>query len=215
LSWAAAGSSSSNCCRKPRRCACPQCSLDRGESAQGRSTGCADVGAAGTKRHAARALRTESLGAGCDFPPANGAEVFPPLCYCCPLRVAVTLRLLSLSRLPRLNFMRSHYETLGIPKEASAERIKRSYRKLVKLYHPDQFPSRSREQGEAEKRMRDINVAYSILSKPLSRTRYDAKLNGRAFSRIQVDPEHCCRCGKMTGHWQSTLRKVALCSACV
>src|SRR5207244_11825640 len=29
------------------------------------------------------------------------------------------------SRLPRLNFMRSHYETLGIPKEASAERIKR------------------------------------------------------------------------------------------
>src|SRR5437899_12123606 len=119
------------------------------------------------------------------------------------------------SRLPRLNSMRSHYETLGIPKEASAERIKRSYRKLVKLYHPDQFPSRSREQAEAEKRMRDINVAYSILSKPLSRTRYDAKLNGRAFSRIQVDPEHCCRCGKMTGHWQSTLRKVAIGSACV
>ncbi len=112
------------------------------------------------------------------------------------------------SRLPRLNFMRSHYETLGIPKEASAERIKRSYRKLVKLYHPDQFPSRSREQAEAEKRMRDINVAYSILSKPLSRTRYDAKLNGRAFSRIQVDPEHCCRCGKMTGHWQSTKKNL-------
>jgi DnaJ-class molecular chaperone len=86
--------------------------------------------------------------------------------------------------------MRSHYETLGIPKEASAERIKRSYRKLVKLYHPDQFPGRSREQAEAEKRMRDINVAYSILSKPLCRMRYDEKLNGRAFSRIQVDPEH-------------------------
>jgi DnaJ-class molecular chaperone len=119
------------------------------------------------------------------------------------------------SRLPRLNFMRSHYETLGIPKEASAERIKRSYRKLVKLYHPDQFPGRSREQAETEKRMRDINVAYSVLSKPLSRMHYDAKLNGRAFSRIQVDPEHCCRCGKMTGHWESTLRKVALCSACV
>src|SRR5437762_1848696 len=118
-------------------------------------------------------------------------------------------------RLVRAYFLRSHDETLGIPKEASAERIKRSYRKLVKLYHPDQFPSRSREQAEAEKRMRDINVAYSILSNPLSRTRYDAKLDGRAFSRIQVDPEHCCRCGKMTGHWQSTFRKVALCSACV
>jgi len=111
--------------------------------------------------------------------------------------------------------MRSHYETLGIPTEASAERVKRSYRKLVKLYHPDQFPDRSMEQAEAEKRMREINAAYSVLSKPLSRTSYDAKLNGRAFSRIQVDPEHCSRCGKLTGHWQSTLRKAAFCPACI
>src|SRR5437762_10230819 len=106
--------------------------------------------------------------------------------------------------------MTSHYETLGIPKEASAERIKRSYRKLVKLYHPDQFPSRSREQAEAEKRMRDINVAYSVLSKPLSRMRYDAKLNERAFFRIQVDPEHCSRCGKLTGHWQRDRKSTRL-----
>src|SRR5207245_3511755 len=113
----------------------------------------------------------------------SSASFSPSLSVVGPSTVAAPLP----SRLPRLNFMRSHYETLGIPKEASAERIKRSYRKLVKLYHPDQFPSRSREQAEAEKRMRDINVAYSILSKPLSRTRYDAKLNGRAFSRIQVD----------------------------
>ena len=119
------------------------------------------------------------------------------------------------SRLPRLNFMRSHYETLGIPKEASAERIKRSYRKLVKLYHPDQFPSRSMEQAEAEKRMRDINVAYSVLSKPLSRTSYDGELNGRACSQTRVEPEHCSTCGNLTGHWQGTLRKVALCPACM
>src|SRR5947208_11482863 len=119
------------------------------------------------------------------------------------------------SRLPRLNFMRSHYETLGIPKEASAERIKRSYRKLVKIYHPDQFPSRSRVQAEAEKRMRDINVAYSVLSKPLSRMRYDVKLNVRAFIRIQVDPENCSGCGKLTGHWQSKLRKAAFCPVCI
>jgi curved DNA-binding protein len=111
--------------------------------------------------------------------------------------------------------MRSHYETLGIPKEASAERIKRSYRKLVKLYHPDQFPSRSMEQAEAEKRMREINAAYSVLSKPLSRASYDGKLNGRACSQTQVEPEHCSTCGNLTGHWQGTLRKVALCPACM
>jgi DnaJ-class molecular chaperone len=119
------------------------------------------------------------------------------------------------SRLARLNFMTSHYETLGIQKEASPEGIRRSYRKLVKLYHPDQFPNRSREQAEAEKRMRDINVAYSVLSKPLSRMRYDEKLNERAFFRLQVDPEHCSRCGKLTGHWQSKLRKAAFCPACI
>ena len=118
-------------------------------------------------------------------------------------------------RLPRPNFMTSHYETLGIPKEASAERIKRSYRKLVKLYHPDQFPSRSMEQAEAEKRMREINAAYSVLSKPLSRTSYDGELNGRACSQTQVEPEHCSTCGNLTGHWQGTLRKVALCPACM
>jgi molecular chaperone DnaJ len=55
--------------------------------------------------------------------------------------------------------MTTHYETLGISKEASAERIKRSYRTLVKIYHPDKFPSGSEAQAEAEKQMRDINVA--------------------------------------------------------
>src|SRR5438067_3866623 len=78
-----------------------------------------------------------------------------------------------------------------------------------------QFPSRSMEQAEAEKRMRDINVAYSVLSKPLSRTSYDEKLNGRACSQTQLDPEHCSTCGNLTGHWQGTLRKVALCPACM
>src|SRR5207249_11483693 len=105
------------------------------------------------------------------------------------------------SRLTRLNFVRSHYETLGIPKEASAERIKRAYRKLVKLYHPDQSPSRSMEQAEAEKRMREINAAYSVLSKPLSRTRYDGELNWRACSQTQVEPEHWSPRSHLPGHW--------------
>ena len=48
------------------------------------------------KRHCPCAQDRIIKGAvGCDFAPANGAEVFPPLCYCAPLRVAVTLRLLS------------------------------------------------------------------------------------------------------------------------
>jgi DnaJ-class molecular chaperone len=109
--------------------------------------------------------------------------------------------------------MTTHYETLGIPREASSERVKRSYRILVKIYHPDKFPSGSAEHAEAEKRIRDINEAYSVLSKPASRARYDAKLSKRALPYWGAEPEHCSRCGKPTGYWD-TVKRVAVCSTC-
>jgi curved DNA-binding protein CbpA len=65
--------------------------------------------------------------------------------------------------------MSTHYETLGIPREASAERVKRSYRSLVKIYHPDKFASGSEAEVEAGKRIRDINAAYAVLSNPQAR----------------------------------------------
>ena len=108
--------------------------------------------------------------------------------------------------------MTTHYDTLDIPREASAEQIKRSHRRLVKLYHPDKFPSGSAKHTESEKRIRDINQAYSVLSKPASRASYDAKLK-RALLYSEVDPEHCARCGKPTGYWD-TLKRAARCSAC-
>lgn len=109
--------------------------------------------------------------------------------------------------------MTTHYETLGVPRVASAERVRRAYRSLVKIYHPDRFPSGSEAQAEAEKRIRDINVAYGVLSKPLSRAEYDAKLNERALPRPDPEPEHCARCGRPTGYWD-TLRRVAVCHTC-
>jgi molecular chaperone DnaJ len=109
--------------------------------------------------------------------------------------------------------MTSHYETLGIPREASAGRVKRSYRSLVKIYHPDRFPSDSAEKAEAEKRIRDINEAYSVLSKPASRMSYDAKLGRRTLFYSEAQPEHCARCGKPTGYWD-TLKRVAVCPRC-
>ena len=102
--------------------------------------------------------------------------------------------------------MTTHYETLGIPREASTERVKRSYRSLVKIYHPDKFPSGSAEQAEAEKRIRDINGAYSVLSKPANRAKYDAKLSKRLLLYWGAEPEHCARCGKPTGYWDTIKR---------
>ena len=109
--------------------------------------------------------------------------------------------------------MTTHYETLGIPREASAERVKRSYRSLVKIYHPDKFPTGSAEHAEAEKRIRDINEAYSVLSKPASRAKYDAKLSKRPLLYWGAEPEHCARCGKPTGYWD-TIKRAAVCHRC-
>jgi curved DNA-binding protein CbpA len=109
--------------------------------------------------------------------------------------------------------MATHYETLGIPPEATAERIKRSYRRLVKIYHPDRFPGGSEAHAEAEKKIREINIAYGVLSKPLNRVKYDARFNKRASSYSDAEPEHCAKCGKPTGYWD-TVKRVARCHAC-
>jgi len=104
----------------------------------------------------------------------------------------------------------------GIPKEASAERIKRSYRKTRQTLSPGPVPSRSMEQAEARERMRDINVPYSVLSnRPVGRATMK-KLNGRACSqtygghalRPQVEPEHCSTLRQSDWALQGTLRKV-------
>jgi len=60
----------------------------------------------------------------------------------------------------------SHYETLGVGKEADDAAIKRRYRYLASQLHPD------REGGDAE-RMAAVNRAYAVLSDPARRARYD------------------------------------------
>ncbi|MDO8612842.1 MAG: DnaJ domain-containing protein, partial [Dehalococcoidia bacterium] len=54
---------------------------------------------------------------------------------------------------------RDYYEVLGVPRGASAEDIKRAFRKLAMRYHPD----RNKEDG-AEARFKEIGEAYEVLS---------------------------------------------------
>ena len=61
------------------------------------------------------------------------------------------------------------YKTLGVDKKASADEIKKAYRKLARQYHPDKNPG----DAKAEERFKDIQQAYGILSDPEKRKQYD------------------------------------------
>lgn len=73
---------------------------------------------------------------------------------------------------------RDYYEVLGVDKSASADEIKKAYRKLAKKYHPDLNP----DDKEAEVHFKEVNEAYEVLSDDQKKSRYDR------FGFAGVDP---------------------------
>ncbi len=65
---------------------------------------------------------------------------------------------------------RDYYEVLGVSKTATDEELKRAYRKLAKKYHPDANPD---NKEEAEKKFKEVNEAYEVLSDKQKRNMYD------------------------------------------
>src|SRR5712692_11011249 len=64
--------------------------------------------------------------------------------------------------------MKDPYEILGLRRTASAEEIKRSYRRLAKKLHPDINPDK-----RVEQQFREATQAYELLSDPAKRARFD------------------------------------------
>ena len=71
--------------------------------------------------------------------------------------------------------MSSLYETLGVPKNATQDEIKKAYRKLARQHHPDRNP----DDKAAESKFKEVQTAYDVLSDPAKRRQYDAVGNGR------------------------------------
>ena len=62
-----------------------------------------------------------------------------------------------------------YYKVLGIDKKATADEIKKAYRKLARKYHPDVNPG----DKESERKFKEINEANEVLSNAANRTKYD------------------------------------------
>lgn len=64
---------------------------------------------------------------------------------------------------------KDYYEILGVPRTASDDEIKKSFRKLAREFHPDVAKDKKR----AEEKFKEINEAYEVLSDPAKRRKYD------------------------------------------
>jgi ketosteroid isomerase-like protein len=77
----------------------------------------------------------------------------------------------------------SHYRVLGLEPEAPIEQIKEHYRQLIRLYHPDRAAgSETWTAGYAAR----VNEAWTVLSHPESRARYDTRM---PLSETQLEPQ--------------------------
>ena len=62
-----------------------------------------------------------------------------------------------------------HYQTLGVPRSASAEDIRKAYRELARKYHPDLHP----DDNAAKEKFKKVQTAFDVLNDPSKREMYD------------------------------------------
>ncbi|XP_062518401.1 dnaJ homolog subfamily C member 7-like isoform X1 [Corticium candelabrum] len=89
----------------------------------------------------------------------------------------------------KLSQRKDYYKILGVDKSASETEIKKAYRKQAMLVHPDRHSSASEEQKkENERKFKEVSEAYTVLSDPNKRHRYDSGQDLEDFDMGDIDP---------------------------
>ena len=79
--------------------------------------------------------------------------------------------------------LKDYYLILGVNREASAQDIKKAFRRLALRYHPDRNPDNPKQ---AEEKFKEINEAYEVLGDEQKKRQYDHLLNWPAYSRRTI-----------------------------
>jgi curved DNA-binding protein len=77
---------------------------------------------------------------------------------------------------------KDYYQSLGVARDASADDIRKAFRRLAREYHPDV----AKDKKSAEEKFKEINEAYEVLSDPAKRKKYDTL--GANWNRTQPPP---------------------------
>lgn len=144
------------------------------------------------------ALRPEESGPPAEFPPVP--EATPPVSPGASeagSAPAVPLTELKSEMVQRFDAIHTQdlYEVLGVPRSAGPEEVRAAYYGLAKKFHPDRF-IREELKAKAEKVFGHITEAYSTLSQPETRQKYDEEIDLRSANRApekSVDPEELAR----------------------
>lgn len=100
-----------------------------------------------------------------------GCLLIPPVCLPLEHKQLLKNAQLELKKSKR----KDYYKILGVDKNASEDEIKKAYRKRALMHHPDRHSGASAEvQKEEEKKFKEVGEAFTILSDPKKKTRYDS-----------------------------------------
>lgn len=94
---------------------------------------------------------------------------------------------------------RDYYQILGVPRNASADDIKKAFRRLARQYHPDLHVGAKK--AEMEKKFKELNEAQEVLSDPEKRKQYDQYGAGWEQAQTFNKARQQSRPGGFSGPW--------------